>query len=71
LKLKSLIHRQQLAKKELETSQALWKEKTTKLIKGEDLFQDIEFDQWKVKVNIVGVKRDLTNLGKQRVAIQQ
>jgi hypothetical protein len=55
----------------LETFQALLKDKITRAIKGEDFFQDIELDHWKVEANIVGVKRDLTNLGKQRVAIQQ
>jgi hypothetical protein len=39
---------------ELETFQTLLKDKTTKTIKGEYLFQDIELDHWKVKADIVG-----------------
>ncbi len=40
-------------------------------IKDEDLFQDTELDHWKVKADIPGVKRDLIDLGKQCVAIEQ
>jgi hypothetical protein len=40
------------------------KDKTTRVIKGEDLFQDIELDHWKVETDIVRMNRDLTVLGK-------
>jgi len=56
---------------ELETFQALLKDKTTRTIKGEDLFQDIELDHWKVKADIARVKRDLTDLGRHCFPIQQ
>jgi hypothetical protein len=31
-------------------------------INGEDLFQDVKLNHWKVEIDIVKVKRDLTNL---------
>jgi hypothetical protein len=38
------------------------KNKTTRAIKGEDLFQNAISNHWKVEVDIIKVKRDLTNL---------
>jgi hypothetical protein len=60
--LELLVCEYQFANKELETSKVFLKNKTMRAIKGEDLFQDVKLNHWKVEVDIVKVKRDLTNL---------
>jgi hypothetical protein len=59
--------KRELKDKELETSQTLLINKLTRAIKGEDLFQDTEVDHWKVEFDITKVKRELVDLGRQRL----
>jgi hypothetical protein len=63
--------KKQVIERELDTFQTLLTDKVQKAIIGEELFQDVELDHYKIKFDNTRVKQELENLRKKCLAIEK